>query len=88
MNIGGETRYKGKTEYRGIYLGQRVKHGRPQEPKFYYNTSGGGQNLSSGTRYATAREAAIALDKRLIGMGLEPRNIFKRQTTKHPSQCH
>lgn len=82
MNIGGETRYQGKTEYRGIYLGQRIKHGRPQEPKYYYNTSAGGARLCSGPRYATARVAAIALDKRLISMGHEPRNVFKRQTIK------
>jgi hypothetical protein len=72
-----------KTEFKGVY-GVEV-------PQFHNNTISGVSYrydfTINSTRYATpiyngfkeAREAALAMDKKLISLGQEPRHILKRK---------
>lgn len=66
-NLNEEVRYK------GVYKKKKMK----RFVYFYAKHKHEGKEWTSGY-YKTQRDAALAYDKRLISLGLEPINILRR----------
>ena len=67
-----------KTEFQQVYSYGISTNGRPYVNLFRYQKVILGQTyMCSG--FSTAREAAVALDKKLIDLNQEPINVLKRK---------
>jgi hypothetical protein len=67
--------YIGNTEYDSVYKGRNIKSG---QEFYYFKYYKHKVNIVSYKEFSTARKAAIELDKRLIMLGIQPLNIFKK----------
>lgn len=68
-----------KTEYANVYEYTVSYHGKPARTRYCYNKVVCGVHIQC-SGFKEARTAAVALDKKLIDMGKEPVNVFRRQT--------
>ncbi len=69
-----------KTEFKNVYRQELVSSGKYVKVWFHYRIEFNRMILKSGQRsFETARAAAIALDKKLLEMNLQPINILKRK---------
>jgi hypothetical protein len=68
-----------KTEYKNVYLTTGHMEGRGLPSVYGYRIMKDGEKIHSQNRFfKTARECALALDKKLIEKGYEPINILKK----------
>jgi hypothetical protein len=67
-----------KTEFKYVYRVLLASQGRKQREWFRYAIHKKGQRIMA-SKFETPKEAAIALDKKLIELGFEPVNILKKK---------